>query len=378
MRNPEIIKRAKILQTGAYGFISRLRGNNMVYCASIDLAAIMFCFNCYARYVVNTDILFSHLYYIPIVTGCLSAGLKFLPWSVLLAASLPLSRVFANISGAPLYDAGRASVMILVAVITALLSEKAKREELKTAEEKKRFKNTVDFIPIALCEFGLDGKLFYGNKLFAEFFCQPGNNCADRGVFDFFDPSDILKFKNLIGVLVREKNIKTGDFLMLRGNGKTVNVSISSALIVDSAQTVRGIRSVIADKTERLECERRIKERDSFWQSLFDRSPLGMVLIDEQTHNIIKANSAALKMFGKPLGLVKGQVCSKYICPPGNEQCPISDLGQEVNSCECVLISASGAKIPIIKTTVSMVFEGKKYLVETFTDIRKRIRRKMK
>ncbi|MCD6311189.1 MAG: PAS domain S-box protein, partial [Elusimicrobia bacterium] len=329
----------------------------------------MLCFNCYARYIVNTDIVFSHLYYIPIVTGCLSAGFKFLPWSVLLAASLPLSRVFADISGAPIYDAGRAAVMIMVAVITALLSEKIKREELKTAEERRRFKNTSDFIPIALCEFGLDGKLFYGNKLFTGSFCQPGKNCAGRGVFDFFSPSDSLKFREHIGTLIREKKIKTEDFLMLRKNGKTVNVSISSSLITGSDQTVRGIRSVIADKTERLECERRIRERDSFWQSLFDRSPLGMVLIDEQTHNIVKANSAALKMFGKPLELVKGQVCGKYICPPGNGQYPISDLGQEVNSCECVLISASGARIPIIKTAVSLMFEGKKYLLETFADI---------
>jgi len=378
MKNPEIIKQIKNLQTGAYGFINRLSGNNLVYCASIDLAAIMLCFNCYARFAANTDVVFSHFYYIPVVLGCLSAGFKFLPWSILLAVSLPLSRGFADIHGSLWQDAARAAVITAVALITALLSEKAKREETKMAEEKKRFKNTSNFIPIAICEFGLNGKLLYGNKLFAEFFCQPDKDCAERGVFDFFVQADILKFKDLVGTLLREKTIKTGDFLMFRGDGKTVNVSISLMLIVDSDQTIRGIRSVIADKTESLESERKIREIDSFWQNLFDRSPLGMILVDEQTHSIVKANSAALKMFGRPLALVKGQICSKYIRPPGSGQCPISDLGQEVNFCECVLISASGTKVPIIKTAVSLMFEGKKYVVETFTDIRKWDRRKIK
>jgi PAS domain S-box-containing protein len=95
----------------------------------------------------------------------------------------------------------------------------------------------------------------------------------------------------------------------------------------------------------------------------------GVLLIDEQTHRIVDANSSAVKMIGLPRDQIVGRVCHGFVCPAQRGACPISDLSQTVDRAEHVLLRADGTQVPILKTVVAVTWEGAGYLVESFTDI---------
>lgn len=106
--------------------------------------------------------------------------------------------------------------------------------------------------------------------------------------------------------------------------------------------------------------------------SILQSLPAGVVIIDPAKHKIIDANSAALKAFGVPKKKVIGSVCHKFLCPAEEGFCPITDLKQDADSSERLLVTADGETVPILKTVVPFKFQKKKHLLEMFFDISER------
>jgi len=106
-------------------------------------------------------------------------------------------------------------------------------------------------------------------------------------------------------------------------------------------------------------------------QTILNSVQAGIVTIREKTHEIIDANPYALEMIGASREEVIGRVCHSFICPAEEGKCPISDLGQEVNNSERMLLTADGKSVPILKTVSPVIIGGKKYLIDSFVDISK-------
>ena len=112
-----------------------------------------------------------------------------------------------------------------------------------------------------------------------------------------------------------------------------------------------------------------LAENHQYLQTIFQTVGAGIVLIDPQTHRIADANLAAEKLTGRPRTEMIGQLCHQYICPAEEHACPITDLYQAVDNSERVLIDRDGRQVPIIKTAVTVVVNGRPHLLETFVDI---------
>lgn len=96
---------------------------------------------------------------------------------------------------------------------------------------------------------------------------------------------------------------------------------------------------------------------------------VGLVIIEAENKTIVEANSTACQLIGaKPEELI-GKVCHDYICPAEIGQCPILDLGQEIDISERVVLTVEGKELPVLKTAVLLTLEGKDYLLENFMDI---------
>jgi hypothetical protein len=74
-------------------------------------------------------------------------------------------------------------------------------------------------------------------------------------------------------------------------------------------------------------------------------------------------------MIGAPRKHILGSVCHEYICPDPEGQCSISDREQTLENAEHVLLTARGDKVPVLKTVVSVILEGREHLLESFLDI---------
>lgn len=110
--------------------------------------------------------------------------------------------------------------------------------------------------------------------------------------------------------------------------------------------------------------------------SILDLIPTGVFIIEEKTHKIIYANNAALQMIGAERSAVLGKVCHNFICPNDVGRCPITDLGQEIDNSECILLRVNGERVPILKNVKKIVWEGHNCLIESFIDITELIKAK--
>jgi len=77
-------------------------------------------------------------------------------------------------------------------------------------------------------------------------------------------------------------------------------------------------------------------------------------------------------MVGSPREQILGSPCHRYICPAEEGECPITDLGHNLDNTEQVLLTADGRRVPILKTVVSVILDGRKHLLESFLDITER------
>ena len=110
-------------------------------------------------------------------------------------------------------------------------------------------------------------------------------------------------------------------------------------------------------------------ESESYLETILNSIFSGVVVIDGETHKIVTANPKALETIGASKEHVIGKVCHTFICPAEKGKCPITDLGQTVDKSERVLLRADGQKIPILKTVTTIIWGGRKYLIESLIDI---------
>lgn len=121
--------------------------------------------------------------------------------------------------------------------------------------------------------------------------------------------------------------------------------------------------------TEREQAEEALRESQERLKNIYDSLHVGIMLIDPETHKIADANYAAVKIIGDPKEQIIGSLCHNYICPAEEGKCPITDLEEEMDNSECVLLKAGGEEVPILKTVTGMKLNDQKFLLESFIDI---------
>ena len=184
------------------------------------------------------------------------------------------------------------------------------------------------------------------------------------------------------------KEIGSGVEKVEKGNLKTVIPVRSKDEIGDLASsfnqmtrtlqtTTTSIDNLNKEITERKRTEEALRENEVYLTVILDSIPVGMVLIDPETHIIVEVNSAAIKLIGVDKDMIVGKVCHKFICPAEEGKCPITDLDQSVDNSERLLLTVSGEKIPILKTVISVTLKGHRYLLESFMNITERKKAEM-
>ena len=150
--------------------------------------------------------------------------------------------------------------------------------------------------------------------------------------------------------------------------------SLQSALcykasVVDTEGEIAGLVGIILDITERKRVEKELQESEESLRVILDGIHTGILIIDPVTHRIAEANPTILRIIGKAKEEVLDRVCHQYVCPAEQGRCPLTDLGQEVDSSERVLITGAGQQIPVLKSVARVTLRGKEYLLENIVDI---------
>lgn len=134
----------------------------------------------------------------------------------------------------------------------------------------------------------------------------------------------------------------------------------------------RSLVCIIHDITERKRSQRALKESEERWRQVLDVAQVGLILVDPETHKIIDANAMAVQLIDISVGDIIGKDCHEYMCPRAECGCLGTDDHNNTRNVECMLITAGGRELPIIKYVTPMSVGGRKVLLETFIDISER------
>jgi len=189
----------------------------------------------------------------------------------------------------------------------------------------------------------------------------------EKGIFTTRDYRDLYKLKDLkiIIDLTGREGVANEIFQTKPGHIRLMD-NVTARLFWDvfqiAEERIAGRRKV----------EEALRESEERLKTVLDTIQAGIVVIDPSSHTIVGVNAAAGEMFGAPRQRILGSVCHKYICPAEEGRCPITDLGQDINTTEGVLLTVSGKKVPVLKTIDYVMLAGREHLLESFLDITER------
>ncbi|HEY5501971.1 MAG TPA: PAS domain S-box protein [Candidatus Anoxymicrobiaceae bacterium] len=150
------------------------------------------------------------------------------------------------------------------------------------------------------------------------------------------------------------------------------NGATDYVLKVGLSRLVPAVRRALRETEERAvrkHAEEKLRESEERLKSILGAVATGVVIIDPATHKIVDANPAAVDMIGFPREGIVGQICHKFICDAPRGRCPVTDLGEDLDRRETVLLSAGKTPLPVLKTVTRVVLDGREHLLESFVDL---------
>ncbi len=266
-------------------------------------------------------------------------------------------------------------IMDIIAVKAAAEIERKQAEET-LVESEERFRMLLQHVPsIAIQGYNLDGITQYWNEAAEKLYGYTPEEALGKNLIDLIIPPELKDEvrKTMVDMEETGKPTPASELSLMRKDGSRVDVFSHHALVKNPKKGME-LFCIDIDLTERKRAEEMIRESEDRFRTIINSMQIGIVIIDAQTHRILEANPKALEMIGSTTESVTGSVCHQFICPAESGKCPVTDLGQTIDSSERVLLTHKGERLSILKSVIKMMLGGREVMIESFTDISDRKR----
>jgi len=213
---------------------------------------------------------------------------------VLFEASLPYARGGRRwVSAEYIPDADdRGMVKGFFGLITDITDRRRVEKELRQSEEMFRsiFENSMDAIFLT----APDGRVFSANRAACEMTGFSENEIIELGRESVVDPTD----PRLPGALEerRQRGCFRGELNWRRKDGSRIPVEITSSIFRDTKGQERTI-IVGRDIADRKRMEEELRQSEEKYRLLFELESDALLLIDDESLQILDANSAAIALY---------------------------------------------------------------------------------
>lgn len=207
---------------------------------------------------------------------------------------------------------GKISILGQMMVVTEQkLAEQALREsELK-------YRTILENIVDGYFEVDTKGKLFFFNDSLCEITGYNKEEMMGKSYLHFTTPTDIEKvFEAYNKVYTSGEPAKVFDWEIIRKDGSRRFVEASVSLIIDGKGKRSGFRGVVRDVTERKRAEEQFRLQKAYFQNLFENSPEGIAMLDDEDR-IIDVNRSFEDLFLFKADEIKGKLINHIIVPDG-------------------------------------------------------------
>ncbi len=248
----------------------------------------------------------------------------------------------------------------LVKINCELENRVAERTETLTATSS-LLKTVFDSIPECIGIIDNDYGIIRQNRQMQEMLNPDDGEINGKKCYEMFDrnsPCEICSVREAYRTALPAKAERYEESL-------DAWIEMNAYPVLDESGKVTKVVEHIRDITQQ-------KQQDNWNEALLAKVAAGIVVIDEDTHEIIYANPKACDMIGAEAEEITGHICHKFICPTDKGKCPISDMGMQVDNSERILLTKTHDSVNILKTVTPITINDRRCLIETMVDIRDR------
>jgi diguanylate cyclase (GGDEF)-like protein/PAS domain S-box-containing protein len=214
-----------------------------------------------------------------------------------------------------------------------------------------------------------DGRYIGCNQAYSSLTGIARDQIVGKTVFDVNDREMAEKCHQQDLDLLKNGTRQRYKWRLALSDGEIRDVIFEKAPLLDDNGRITGIIGVISDVTEQQKAENALIESNERLETLLFMLPVGIILIDYETRLIMEMNPYAVTILGHSKEQLVGRKCHACICPVKAEHCPIQDPEMEIDRSEGELIHASGERIPVFKSAITMKFDDKAVILQCFQDI---------
>ncbi|MBE0652115.1 MAG: PAS domain S-box protein [Bacteroidales bacterium] len=258
---------------------------------------------------------------------------------------------------------------IVQSCISGISKRKQKQDALKLSEM--RFKEISEGTREWIWEVDLNGIYTYLNPVVKDLIGYSSEELLGKVHFyDFFEPEKKEEMKKqAFEIFARKEVLKNFVNCNIHKAGHKVYLSTNGFPILDSENNLIGYRGVDIDITAQYEAEEALRQSETKTRTILEAISTGIIIVDPETHAIVDVNTEAARLFGVPKYEIINNSCHKFICPAEEGNCPVTNLRQTIDNSERILLNKNGESIPILKSVTQVNIDGRKLLIENFTDI---------
>jgi len=254
--------------------------------------------------------------------------------------------------------------------VGVLLDITERREAQQEIVHALKFSETLlETIPNPVFYKDTNGVYIGCNRAFEKFLGRTKGEIVGKSIYDVA-PLDIAKkYAEKDDELFRDPGTQSYEWKVKTKEGNQKDVIFDKAVFWNAQGETAGLIGVITDITERKAIEQALRDSEVRLKHIIGAVQAGVMIIDVETHTIVEANPAALQMIGIDKDQVVGKICHEFVCPAERGRCPITELHQEVDNSERVLLQADGSRMHVLKTVNPIELDGRAHLLECFVDI---------
>ncbi len=275
-------------------------------------------------------------------------------------------------SGVPILD-GQGTLAGYRGSDVDITEKKQTEEALRESEEK--YRSILESIEEGYYEVDLEGHFTFFNPAMCRILGCSAEVLLGSSNRSFLDEENLKKLHEISKTVYHKKRPeRLVEWKVLGADGSRRVVEGSMSFVPGKKGEVLGFWGMLKDISERKRAEESLRESEDRLKRILSTVQIGIIIIDAKSHQIRFVNPAASTLIGSNESEIIGKTCHQFICPAQEGSCPITDLAQNIDNAERILLTVSGHRLPILKRVIPITLDGRNCLLESFVDISELVR----
>lgn|GEM_PF-1084675 len=252
----------------------------------------------YFHFVLHSEIIYSHVFYIPVVLSALWWSRRGINVAFILAFALLATHIAGIGVDNILEEGARAVMLILTGAVVAELRWRLKKADLRYAEaalteSEERYRNLFEFSALPMTKMAKDGTLILVNKKAAQLTGYSESELlSGMRISDFTQEDDTPEILEYHHARREPGALDSYDTVIIRKDGEKRNVRVHAGLVPGSDDDI----TIMEDITERKQAEEALLENEQKYRTLVNTLPQAVTIV--QDGRVAFSNPAGLEMAG--------------------------------------------------------------------------------